>query len=94
LINLGNLYLFKGRAAEAIDYFAKADALKPGDAGVMLNLARANFELGVYAKTKELYAKAKAKDPVLAQRYAFLSTADAGRASDAADLSGLYWDVE
>src|SRR5262249_37283885 len=45
----------------ALDEYQKADTAKPGDDGVVTQLARANAALGEYAKSEALYKQLIAK---------------------------------
>ena len=72
-INLANVAFLEKDYATAADGFEKARQSNPTNKNVLLGLARARYELGDYAATNELYLKVKALDPVLAERFSYLS---------------------
>ncbi len=98
LVNLANVAFLLKDYDTAASYFTKALSAQPGNKAAMIGLARARYELDAYAEADELFARVKAVDPALAERYAYLSSkVDAGQAlrasSAAADRGGgMTWD--
>ncbi|MBN1242167.1 MAG: tetratricopeptide repeat protein [Spirochaetales bacterium] len=84
LYNLGNLAFAAGRMADALAWYQKA-VKKGDDARAWLGVARAQAELGRFAEAATSYAKVKALDSALAERFAYLglSSTETGRASAA-----------
>jgi tetratricopeptide (TPR) repeat protein len=100
LVNLANVaFLLKDYEAAAAA-FEKALIAQPGNKAALIGLARARYELDAFAEADELFARVKAVDPALADRYAYLSSkVDVGLAlrasSAAADRGGsMAWDQE
>jgi hypothetical protein len=85
-VNLGNIAFLGGDAAKAESFYARAYAAAPKDPGVLLAVARVNFELENYGLAKKAYEELKKIDPALADRFAYLELRgeDAARAADAA----------
>jgi tetratricopeptide (TPR) repeat protein len=98
VVNLANVsFLLKDYEAAAA-LFQQALASQGASKAALIGLARAKYELDAYAEADELFARVRAIDPALADRYAYLSSkVDAGEAlrasSAAADRGGgMTWD--
>jgi tetratricopeptide (TPR) repeat protein len=100
LVNLANVAFLLKDYETAAACFEKALAAQPSNKAALIGLARARYELDAYAQADELFARVRALDPALAERYAYLSSkVEAGLAlrasSAAADRGGgMSWDQE
>jgi tetratricopeptide (TPR) repeat protein len=100
LVNLANVAFLLKDYETAAAYFEKALAAQPNNKAALIGLARARYELDAYAQADELFARVRELDPLLADRYAYLSSkVEAGQAlrasSAAADRGGgMSWDQE
>ena len=100
LVNLANVAFLLKDYEEAADNFEKALASQPENKSALIGLSRARYELDAYAEADELFARVRAIDPALADRYAYLSSkVEVGQAlrasSAAADRGGgMTWDQE
>ena len=92
-------FLLEDFEAAAASY-ERALEVQPGNTAALIGLARARYELDAYAEADDLFARVKAVDPALADRYSYISSkVDAGVAlrasSAAADRGGaMTWDQE
>ncbi|HUX37101.1 MAG TPA: tetratricopeptide repeat protein [Rectinemataceae bacterium] len=98
IVNLANVaFLMKDYESAAV-WFQKALANDPNNKAALIGLARSRYELDAYADADSLFARVKAMDPSLAERYAYLSSkidgSSALRASSAAADrgGGMLWD--
>ena len=85
--NLANVAFLQKDYETAAKWFEAALKATPNSKAAIIGLARARYELDAYAEADDLFGKAKALDPALAERYAYLSSkvdASVGRASSAA----------
>jgi tetratricopeptide (TPR) repeat protein len=85
--NLANVAFLQKDYETAAKWFEAALKATPNSKAAIIGLARARYELDAYAEADDLFGKAKAMDPALAERYAYLSSkvdASVGRASSAA----------
>ena len=57
---------------DAIEEYSRANAVKPGNDGVMMQLARADSAIGEYAKSEEIYKQIIARNKTLQTTYAEL----------------------
>ena len=87
LVNLGNIEFMHDDMEKALNYYRRADKIKPDQPFILVNMAKANHELENYGNVRELYARVEKIDPALAEKYSYLGTMkgdlDKGRASDA-----------
>ena len=85
LINMGNIYFVQSQVDKALDYYNRAYKKDPNNPTVLLCVARANHSLENYSIAKKAYAELQAKDPELAQKFAYLDLRgeEATRAADA-----------
>ncbi|HEB29508.1 MAG TPA: hypothetical protein ENI15_01365 [Spirochaetes bacterium] len=87
LVNLGNIEFMHDDMEKALNYYRRADKIKPDQPFILVNMAKANHELENYGNVRELYARVEKIDPALAKKYSYLGTMkgdlDKGRASDA-----------
>jgi tetratricopeptide (TPR) repeat protein len=85
LINMGNIYFVQSQTDKALDFYDRAYKKDPNNPTVLLCVARVNHALENYAIAKKAYADLQAKDPELAQRFAYLDLRgeEATRAADA-----------
>jgi tetratricopeptide (TPR) repeat protein len=95
-LNLGNLYSLQGDLTSALDRYKQADEMAPGNAHVLLALARVNQELRNYTEAKSCFDRLNAVDPILARQYAFLGEGQEGsaRAADVASERSLWETTE
>ena len=91
LANLGNLAYQAGNMAEARGYFERANKVQPNSPGVLLNLARASYELNDYQSAAAYFSALKKVDDALATRFAYLegSAEGAGSTARAADAERM-----
>ena len=73
VINLANIAFLQKDFITAAEGFEKALSASPNNKNVLLGLARARYELGDYDGTNELFLRVRAIDPVLAERFSYLS---------------------
>jgi tetratricopeptide (TPR) repeat protein len=92
VVNLGNIALLKGDAAEAFRCFKQASAASPSDPRLLANLAKAAAALGKGAEVESALSALKAVDPAAATRYASLAQSGSSgtRAAEMGDDS-LAW---
>jgi len=85
LINLGNIYFVQSQVDKALEYYNRAYKRDPNNPTVLLCVARANHSLENYSIAKKAYADLQARDPELAQKFAYLDLRgeEATRAADA-----------
>jgi tetratricopeptide (TPR) repeat protein len=85
LINMGNIYFVQSQTDKALDFYNRAYKKDPNNPTVLLCVARVNHALENYSIAKKAYADLQAKDPELAQRFAYLDLRgeEATRAADA-----------
>jgi len=78
LCNLGNIAMLKKDYKTASDFYEKAYNIDSDNTGIIINFARALYELKKYDQANTLYRKALLKNPGVAARYGYLarSTAD------------------
>jgi tetratricopeptide (TPR) repeat protein len=97
-VNLGNVAFLLGDYEKAVEYFNAALSYRQDSKSALIGLARAKYELNVFAEADELYRQIKKIDPNLAERYSYLSSQMEGsvsRASSAADRKGnVFWNEE
>jgi tetratricopeptide (TPR) repeat protein len=97
LCNLGNVAFLERKYEEAVTHFEKAMRLQPDAKAALLGLARASYELDLFAQSDALFSAVRQLDPELADRFAYLSTGVAGsasRASAAAERRSMLWSDE
>ncbi len=97
--NLANVAFLQKDYETAARWFEEALKISPDSKAATIGLARARYELDAYAEADDLFGKAKALDPSLAERYAYLSSkvdVSVGRASSAAaDRGGsMTWSID
>jgi tetratricopeptide (TPR) repeat protein len=94
LVNMGNLLFQQGELERALEYYERASRKEPENAKVLLCAARVNHELENYGSAQKLYAKVKALDPRLAERFVYLELKgeEASRAAEAgAAREAMLW---
>jgi len=91
LLNMGNILYLNDQKEKALVYYNRAYANDPGNPRVLLGVARVSHDLENYGRVKKLYAELKARDPDLAQRFAYLDLKgeDATRAANVAGVNGV-----
>ncbi len=100
VINLANVAFLLKDYETAARFFEAALKTSPNNKAALIGLARARYELDAFAEADDLFARAKAIDPALAERYAYLSSlvdsSSVRRASAAAadHGGGMTWDDE
>ncbi|NOY07350.1 MAG: hypothetical protein GXP33_00710 [Spirochaetes bacterium] len=95
-LNLGNIYLIKGRQKEASLVFNEVLKKKPVYSRALAGLARAQYELKEFKLAENTYLKLKSVNPKLAERYEYISggSSGTGRASEAVVKYSPAWDEE
>ena len=96
VFNLGNIYYLKGRYEEALDYYTRAEKLKPDNALVVAGLARTKFELEQFNGAQDDYSRLMEISPVLAENYNYIGSSSNSivRASAAMDKGKTFWGDE
>jgi tetratricopeptide (TPR) repeat protein len=97
LVNLGNVNYLGEDYVEALEFYERAQALRPDNAGVLLGVARASHQLEDYSKASANYDKLKSVDRDLAEKFSYLgmSGESASRAADQAQVKELMvWEEE
>ena len=97
LCNLGNVAFLERDFDQAVLHFEKAVRLQPDAKAALLGLARASYELDLFAQSDALFSAVRQMDPGLADRFAYLSSRVAGstsRASAVADRRDMLWSDE
>ena len=97
LVNLGNINYLAEDYAEALEFYERADNLRPDNTTVLLGVARASHQLEDYTKATANYDKLKIVDPALAEKFSYLgmSGESAARAADQAQVKKLMvWEEE
>jgi len=90
LVNLGNIYFLKGDYAKALNYYSQANRQQATDAGILISLARTQFELQRYEDARTSYRKAESLDAGLANRFAYIVSENASSArASAQDSKGV-----
>jgi tetratricopeptide (TPR) repeat protein len=91
LVNLGNLYFLQGKYDKAQGIYERAQKKAPGNPTVLLCIARVNHAQENYAVARKAYNELQARDPDLANRFAYLGLRgeEATRAADAAQVRGV-----
>jgi tetratricopeptide (TPR) repeat protein len=91
LLNMGNILYLSDQKEKALEYYNRAYAKDPENPKVLLAVAKANHDLENYGTVKKLYAELKARDPDLAQQFAYLGLKgeEATRAADVGGVSGV-----
>jgi len=92
LINLGNIAMLKSDAAGAYVYYQQASKQMPGNAKLLVNIAKAAAVLGKSAEAATALQNLRALDPALADQYSWVATAGTGGARAAGvDDSAVLW---
>ncbi|MGA2640347.1 MAG: tetratricopeptide repeat protein, partial [Spirochaetia bacterium] len=91
LLNMGNILYLSDQKEKALEYYNRAYAKDPENPKVLLAVAKANHDLENYGTVKKLYAELKARDPDLAQQFAYLGLKgeEATRAAEVGGVSGV-----
>jgi Tfp pilus assembly protein PilF len=91
LLNMGNIFYLNNQKEKALVYYNRAYAKDSENPKVLLQLARVNHDLEHYGTVEKLYAELKARDPDLAQRFAYLDLKgeEATRAANVAGANGV-----
>ncbi|HUX11430.1 MAG TPA: hypothetical protein VMW87_00300 [Spirochaetia bacterium] len=93
LINLGNIYYLRKDFSRAQSSYERAAGIDPRNSTALVCLAKLYHDEEKYDLAKTNYDKLCLLDPVVAQRYAYLSTdsSTSGRASVAGVNGGAVW---
>jgi tetratricopeptide (TPR) repeat protein len=96
MINLGNVLHLREQYEEALNYYRKAKQKRPSSMQAAVGIAKANYELENYSKTKAAYSDIRQKDPDLAERFAYLvsESGETGKASAAMKKETVLWAEE
>ncbi|MBI9107908.1 MAG: tetratricopeptide repeat protein [Spirochaetales bacterium] len=96
VFNLGNIYFLKRRYEDALEYYQRAERLKPDNPLVVAGLARTKFELENFDDAQDDYRRLLEINPMLAENYNYIGNAGNSivRASAALDKGKTYWDEE
>ena len=96
VFNLGNIYFLKGMYNEALEYYEKAERLRPDNPLVVAGLARTKFELENFDDAQDDYGRLMEISPVLAENYDYIGNTGNSivRASAALDKGKTFWDEE
>lgn len=97
LINLGNISFLQEDMEGALEYYKRAEQLRPGNSKVLLSLARTEHALGNRQEASRYYQKLTEQQPELAARFSYLDSGreDNTRASDANNTKHIVvWDEE
>jgi tetratricopeptide (TPR) repeat protein len=97
LLNIGNIYYLRGELEKARNYYLKAQEIAPGNAKVLLAVARVDHDLENYGTARTAYRKLQEIDPGLAARFSYLDLRgdEAQRAAEAAGVREvLLWEEE
>ena len=94
LINIGNIRYKKGDFKGALEYYNEASKNKPDDSKLLLNIARAHYQMEEFRIAEKLYSQVKVISPELARAYQYLGTrTDTGsRAASAEENGNVLWD--
>jgi len=94
MVNLANVYFIQGRYKDALGYYKMASRRSPGSLPVLVGLARTNYQLGKQAEVNKSFMEIEKKNPVIADRYAFLVSGgdSSARASDSSDKEIITWE--
>ncbi len=94
IFNLGNIAFLQKDMRKAIGFFTQVLDKDPENLAAILGLARVNYEQENFGATKEYYAKLEARDPKLAEKYAYLAlkSSDTGRAADVLARLNVSWE--
>lgn len=96
LINLGNIYFYKGQLDDALVVFKKAEAGDQNNPVTMLRLAMINYELDNYALANSYYSLAVRLRPDFNEQFAYLSSKSLKTDSRADEVTGdskkIFWD--
>ncbi|MBN2553474.1 MAG: hypothetical protein JXB06_11930 [Spirochaetales bacterium] len=80
LINLGNVAYMRQDWPAALGYYERAQARRPDDGTIKLNIARTHHAMENYGLVKRLYEDIQKMDPALAERFAYLGAGAEGKA--------------
>jgi tetratricopeptide (TPR) repeat protein len=95
LCNLGNISFLEEEYMKALTYYQRANAVDPGNAGVLLGLSRVHYELENYTMSRLAHQELAGIDSSLAEKYVFLRVEGDGgeRAAQSGGLKGeVLWD--
>jgi hypothetical protein len=76
LINLGNTCYLSGRLETALEYFNRAAQFRPKNTALLVGLAKTYHALEQFELCAVQYGKLQETDPELAERFAYLGSAD------------------
>ncbi len=97
LINLGNIASLSGDDSGALRLYQSALRYAPRDPRILLSIATVSHRLENYGAVAEMLERARAIDPNLVARFAYLEAKDTGRAraAQASSVEGLVlWEDE
>jgi tetratricopeptide (TPR) repeat protein len=94
-MNMGNLAFAGNRMEDALDYYTRADRKRSGKPIVVLNLARANYELRRYEQVEKYYGQLLSISERMAEKYSYLDMKkgdSTSRASESGMMKGeMVW---
>ena len=96
MINLGNILFLKKELDNALEWYSKAESLKPDSPRIIAAIAKTRYEMEQYDAVKNLYQDLQIKAPELAAQYAYLNNeiSAIGRASAARSHIVTDWDED
>lgn len=96
VFNLGNIHFLKGNYEEALEYYQRAERIKPENPLVIAGLARTKFELEKFEDAQDDYGRLTEISPLLAENYNYIGNTGNSivRASAALDKGKTFWDDE
>ena len=96
VFNLGNIYFLKSQYADALEYYERAENIKPENPLVIAGLARTKFELEKFEDAQDDFGRLQDISPVLAENYNYIGNTGNSivRASAALDKGKTFWDEE
>ncbi len=96
VFNLGNIHFLKGNYEDALEYYQRAERIKPENPLVIAGLARTKFELEKFEDAQDDYGRLTRISPDLAENYNYIGNTGNSivRASAALDKGKTFWDEE
>ncbi|MDA3823554.1 MAG: hypothetical protein PF450_13220, partial [Bacteroidales bacterium] len=96
MINLGNILFLNKELDGALEWYNKAEDLKPESTSILAAIAKTKYEMEQYDAVKTLYQDLQIKAPELAAQYAYLNNeiSAIGRASAARSQIATDWEDE
>lgn len=96
IINSGNLLYLRHDYEGALEYYQRAEKMRPGHTAALLGIARTSYELEHYGTLNQAYEKLQLKSPESAAEFSYLASGydDETRASSAIDRLTVNWAEE